>query len=227
MLRPPDPPPRIRVFLCDDHVIVREGLKRLLETAFDMEVAGEGGNAEEALTGIAGTRPDVVLMDIRLPDLDGVAATAAIRERFPDVRVLALSTFIDDDLIFGAIRAGASGYLVKDVEPERLFEAIRSVAADQSTMSGEVVASVVRRILSGSRADGSLGAGMERLTAQERVVLSLVAEGLTNQGIASSLCLSVKTVKSHLSNIFGKLDVHNRAQAVAVYLRARNAGSGT
>jgi DNA-binding NarL/FixJ family response regulator len=215
--------PRLRVFICDDHPIVREGLKRLIETAGDMEVAGEASDAEEALARIGITNPRVVLMDIRLPTLDGVAATAAIRQHFPDVRVIALSTFVDDSLIFGAIRAGASGYLAKDVEPERLFEAIRAVAADKSTMSEEVVARVVRRILSDGTPDRATS-GVDRLTAQERVILRLVAEGLTNQDIANTLCLSVKTVKSHLSNVFSKLDVHNRSQAVAAYLRTQQAG---
>ena len=124
--------PRIRVLVCDDHVIVREGLKRLIETAGDIVVAGEAGSGEEAVETVSRVHPDVVLMDIRLPGMDGVAATAAIREKFPSTRILALSTFVDDDLIFGALRAGAHGYLAKDVEPERLFDAIRSVAASKS-----------------------------------------------------------------------------------------------
>ena len=213
------PAPRIRVLLCDDHVIVREGLKRLIETAGDIVVAGEAGSGEEAIETVDTVHPDVVLMDIRLPGMDGVAATAAIRDRYPATRILALSTFVDDDLIFGALRAGAHGYLAKDVEPERLFDAIRAVAASKSIMSDEVVNRLVHRIVTGHPLDARSGSALERLTAQERVVLRLVAEGLTNQEIADSLCLSVKTVKSHLSNIFAKLDVHNRAQAVAAYLR--------
>ena len=212
--------PRIRVLVCDDHVIVREGLKRLIETAGDIVVAGEAGSGEEAVETVSRVHPDVVLMDIRLPGMDGVATTAVIREKFPSTRILALSTFVDDDLIFGALRAGAHGYLAKDVEPERLFDAIRSVAASKSIMSDEVVNRLVHRIVTGHPLDPRPGSALERLTAQERVVLRLVAEGLTNQDIADSLCLSIKTVKSHLSNIFAKLDVHNRAQAVAAYLRS-------
>ncbi len=214
--------PRIRVLLCDDHLIVREGLKRLIETAGDIEVSGEAGSGEEAIASVGELHPDVVLMDIRLPGMDGVAATAAIREKYPSTRILALSTFVDDDLIFGALRAGAHGYLAKDVEPDRLFDAIRSVAANRSIMSDEVVSRLVHRIVAGHPLDSRSGSPLERLTSQERVVLRLVAEGLTNQEIANSLCLSVKTVKSHLSNIFAKLDVHNRAQAVAAYLRSRD-----
>lgn len=209
----------IRVALCDDHVIVREGLKRLIETVPDLLVTGEAGTADEALEMVAQGQPDVLLMDIRLPGKDGVAAIAEIHASFPDVKILALSTFVDDDLIFGAIRAGASGYLAKDVEPGRLFDAIRAVVLDQPIMSEQVVARMVQRIASSGALQPTMG-GIERLTPQERVVLRLVAEGLTNQEIANNLCLSIKTVKSHLSNIFGKLDVHNRAQAVAAYLRA-------
>lgn len=214
--------PPIRVLLCDDHVIVREGLKRLLETAAGIVVAGEAGSGEEAIDAVGRLQPDVVLMDVRLPGMDGVQATAAIRERFPNTRVLALSTFVDDDLIFGALRAGAHGYLAKDVEPDRLFDAIRSVADSKSIMSDEVVHRLVHRIVTGHPLDARPATAMERLTAQERVVLRLVTDGLTNQDIADTLCLSVKTVKSHLSNIFAKLDVHNRAQAVAAYLRSRD-----
>jgi DNA-binding NarL/FixJ family response regulator len=213
----------IRVVLCDDHMIVREGLKRLIETTEDIVVAGEVASGEEAIEAVGTIHPNVVLMDIRLPGIDGVSATAAIRERYPTTRILALSTFVDDDLIFGALRAGAHGYLAKDVEPERLFDAIRSVAAGKSIISDEVVNRLVHRIVTGQPLDARpAGSSLERLTAQERVVLRLVAEGLTNQEIADSLCLSVKTVKSHLSNMFAKLDVHNRAQAVAAYLRWRD-----
>jgi DNA-binding NarL/FixJ family response regulator len=211
----------IRVLLCDDHMIVREGLKRLIETTEDIVVAGESATGEQAIEAVATTHPHVVLMDIRLPGIDGVSATATIRERYPSTRILALSTFVDDELIFGALRAGAHGYLAKDVEPERLFDAIRSVAASKSIISDEVVNRLVHRIVTGQPLDARAGSSLERLTAQERVVLRLVAEGLTNQEIADSLCLSVKTVKSHLSNMFAKLDVHNRAQAVAAYLRSR------
>ncbi|HKS91548.1 MAG TPA: response regulator transcription factor [Tepidiformaceae bacterium] len=212
---------RIRVFICDDHVIVREGLKRLIETADDMEVAGEAAGAAETLARLGESRAQVVLMDIRLPDTDGVQATAAIRAAFPDVRVLALSTFMDDDLIFGAIHAGASGYLAKDVEPERLFDALRAVAGDRPIMSGEVVNRVIQRILSSDAPGAASPNAIDQLTAQERVILGLLAEGMSNQAIADSLVLSIKTVKSHLSNIFGKLGVHTRSQAVVVYMRSQ------
>lgn len=216
-------PKRIRVFICDDHVIVREGLKRLIETAGDMEVAGEAGDAAEALARIGDSRAQVVLMDIRLPEVDGVQATAAIRKAYPSVRVLALSTFMDDDLIFGAIHAGASGYLAKDVEPERLFDALRAVASNKPIMSGEVVNRVIQRILSSDAPATAPANILGQLTPQEQVILGLLAEGLSNQAIADQLVVSVKTVKSHLSNIFGKLGVHTRSQAVVRYIKAQQA----
>jgi DNA-binding NarL/FixJ family response regulator len=212
---------RIRVFICDDHVIVREGLKRLIETADDMEVAGEAGDATETLARLGDSGAQVVLMDIRLPDVDGVQATAAIRQAYPHVRVLALSTFMDDDLIFGAIHAGASGYLAKDVEPERLFDALRAVASDRPIMSGEVVNRVIQRILSSDAPAAPSANIIDQLTPQERVILGLLAEGLSNQAMADQLVVSVKTVKSHLSNIFSKLGVHTRSQAVVRYIRAQ------
>lgn len=213
--------PRIRVYLCDDHHIVREGIKRLLATAGDMDVVGEAADGEEAIEQIPLLKPDVVLMDIRMPRRDGVAVTAAIRQILPNVRVLALSTYVDDDLVFGAIRAGATGYLAKDVEPERLLAAIRAAAEGRSVISGELIEKVVRRIQSRDQAPGE-AVGIERLTNQELTILELVSEGLTNSDIAEKLCLSVKTVKSHLSHIFGKLDVSNRAQAASVFVRATN-----
>lgn len=215
----PQPDRRIRVFLCDDHHIVREGIKRLLATATDMDVVGEAADGEEALRKIPQLQPDVVLMDIRLPLRDGVAVTAALRDLAPAVRVLALSTYVDDDLVFGAIRAGATGYLAKDVEPERLLAGIRAAAEGKSVISGELVEKVVRRIQSRDQPPGT-GAGIDRLTNQELTILQLVSEGYTNSEIADKLCLSVKTVKSHLSHIFGKLDVSNRAQAASVFVRA-------
>lgn len=214
---------RIRVFICDDHVIVREGLKRLIETAGDMEVAGEAGDAAETLARLPESGAQVVLMDIRLPDSDGVQATAAIRQAYPHIRVLALSTFMDDDLIFGAIHAGASGYLAKDVEPERLFDALRAVASNKPIMSGEVVNRVIQRILSSDAPSASSTNVIDQLTPQERVILGLLAEGLSNQAMADRLVVSVKTVKSHLSNIFGKLGVHTRSQAVVRYMKAQQA----
>lgn len=207
----------VRVFICDDHLIVREGLKRLLETVDDLQVVGEAASGEDVLALFEQTHPDVVLMDVRLPGLSGVEATAALRVRFPTARVLALSTFVDDDLIFGALRAGACGYLVKDVHPDELFAAIRGAARDEAVMSGEAASRIINRAL---RATSTVDdRHVSRLTPQERVILDLVARGLSNADIAEALTVSSKTVKSHLGNIFSKLDVHNRTQAVSLYLR--------
>ncbi len=219
--------PPIRVLLCDDHHIVREGLKRLFETVDDMVVAGEASSGEQALELIETCRPDVVLMDVRLPGISGVAATATIRTGHPEIRVLALSTFLDDELIFGALRAGASGYLVKDVEPDYLFSAIRLAANDEAVLSGDAASRLILRVLEKDEprpaAPDSL---IARLTPQERVVLDFLAKGLSNADIAETLVISAKTVKTHLSNIFQKLGVHNRTQAVSVYLRTQPPAAG-
>ncbi len=213
----------IRVLLCDDHHIVREGLKRLLETVDDIVVAGEAASGEQAIDLLGACEPDVVLMDIRLPGMSGVAATAAIRGAHPDVSVLALSTFLDDDLIFGALRAGASGYLVKDVEPEHLFNAVRLAARHEPVLSGDAASRLINRVLN-KEETFPLGEGpsMTRLTRQERIILDFLARGLSNAEIADMLVISSKTVKTHLGNIFHKLDVRNRTQAVSVYLREHN-----
>lgn len=131
--------------ICDDHMIVREGLKRLLETVDDLEVVGEAASGEEVLAHFEQANPDVVLMDVRLPGMSGVETTAALRGRFPTARVLALSTFLDDELIFGALRAGACGYLEKDVHPEDLFAAIRGAARDEAVISGEAASRIINK----------------------------------------------------------------------------------
>ncbi len=215
----------IRVLLCDDHRIVREGLKRLFETVSDITVVGEAGSGEEAIEAVAACHPDVVLMDVRLPGISGTVATSAIRNGHPSVRVLALSTFLDDKLIFGALRAGASGYLVKDVEPEHLFNAIRMATHNEPTLSGDAASRLISRVLDDHSAIES--SPVARLSRQERVIVDCLARGLSNADIAAELVISAKTVKTHLGNVFQKLGVHNRTQAVSVYLRHTSSPTGT
>ena len=215
----------IRVLLCDDHRIVREGLKRLIEPVDDIVVVGEASSGEQALDLINACCPDVVLMDVRLPGMSGTAATSTIRSGHPHVHVLALSTFLDDELIFGALRAGASGYLVKDVEPEYLFNAIRLAANNDAVLSGNAASRLITRVLEDGGPAGDEASPLSRLTPQERVIVDCLAQGLSNADIAETLVISPKTVKTHLGNIFHKLGVHNRTQAVSVYLR-RPPGAG-
>ncbi len=216
----------IRVLLCDDHRIVREGLKRLIETVDDITVVGEAASGEQAIEAIESCHPDVVLMDVRLPGISGSVATSSIRNAHPDVRVLALSTFLDDELIFGALRAGASGYLVKDVEPEYLFNAIRLAAHNESVLSGDAASRLIMRVLEDGEAAAPDSSPIARLTPQERVILGCLARGLSNADIGAELVISAKTVKTHLGNIFQKLGVHNRTQAVSVYLRHTSSPAG-
>jgi NarL family two-component system response regulator LiaR len=215
----------IRVLLCDDHRIVREGLKRLIETVDDIVIVGEASSGEQALELINTCCPDVVLMDVRLPGMSGTAATSAIRTDHPHVHVLALSTFLDDELIFGALRAGASGYLVKDVEPEYLFNAIRLATNNDAVLSGNAASRLITRVLEDGGPAGDEAAPLSRLTPQERVIVDCLAQGLSNADIAESLVISPKTVKTHLGNIFHKLGVHNRTQAVSMYLRRPSASN--
>ncbi|MBE0609367.1 MAG: response regulator transcription factor [Dehalococcoidia bacterium] len=215
----------IRVLLCDDHRIVREGLKRLIETVDDIVIVGEASSGEQALELINACCPDVVLMDVRLPGMSGTAATSTIRSDHPHVHVLALSTFLDDELIFGALRAGASGYLVKDVEPEYLFNAIRLAANNDAVLSGNAASRLITRVLEDGGSAGDEAAPLSRLTPQERVIVDCLAQGLSNADIAETLVISPKTVKTHLGNIFHKLGVHNRTQAVSMYLRRPSAST--
>ena len=216
----------IRVLLCDDHRIVREGLKRLIETVDDIVVVGEAASGEEALDLVKACCPDVVLMDVRLPGMSGTAATLSIRSSHPDVHVLALSTFLDDELIFGALRAGVSGYLVKDVEPEYLFNAIKLAANNDAVLSGNAASRLITRVLEDGGAASEETLALSRLTPQERVIVDCLAQGLSNADIAKALVISPKTVKTHLGNIFHKLGVRNRTQAVSVYLRRPSDASG-
>jgi DNA-binding NarL/FixJ family response regulator len=208
----------IRVLVVDDQAIVRDGLVTVLSMLPDMEVVGEAADGEQAVRLAAELAPDVILMDLRMPVLDGVAATARILAARPASAVLVLTTYADDESIAGALRAGARGYLSKDVGRAELAAAIRSVAHGQSTFSREVGDRVIGG-LSGGDSDRLSPAALQNrfaaLTGRESEVLSLVAEGLSNSEIASRLFVSVVTVKTHINSIFAKLAVRDRAQAIA------------
>jgi DNA-binding NarL/FixJ family response regulator len=212
----------IRVILADDQALFREGLRTLLSTRPEVEVLGEGANGQEALGLVERLHPDVVLMDLQMPVMDGIRATAHIRQHWPSIPVLVLTTFDDDANLFGALRAGAAGYLLKDVSSETLLAAITAAARGeaflQSTVTGRVVAAFARLMESGGPRAEAL---VLPLSPREREILSLVGTGASNKEIADRLCLAEGTVKNHVTNILTKLDVRDRTQAA---LRARQLG---
>jgi two-component system response regulator DevR len=199
----------IRVFLLDDHEVVRRGLATLLEAQGDIEVVGEASGADEALRRIPPTRPDVAVLDVRLPDGDGVEVCREVRARHPEIRCLILTSFDDDEALFQAIMAGASGYVLKEVKGTGLVDAIRQVAAGRSLLDPAVTARVLERVRSGEPEDERLA----QLTEQERRILELIAEGLTNRQIAERVHLAEKTVKNYVSNLLAKLGMERRTQA--------------
>jgi two-component system, NarL family, response regulator DevR len=202
----------VRVFLLDDHEIVRAGLTRLFERAGDIEIVGEAGTAAEGLSRIPPTRPDVALLDVRLPDGDGVEVCREIRSRHPEISCLMLTSFADDEALFDAIMAGASGYILKQIKSDDIVEAVRLVAKGQSLLDPSVTATVLERLRKGPEEDERLA----RLTTQERNILELIAGGLTNRQIAEHVHLAEKTVKNYVSNLLSKLGMERRTQA-AVY----------
>jgi two-component system, NarL family, response regulator LiaR len=215
----------IRVLLADDHAVVRQGLRTFLELQDDLDVVGEAADGEEAVAQVERLEPDVVLMDLVMPRVDGIEAIRRIRDLRPATRVLALTSFVDDDRVFPALRAGAAGYLLKDVEPGDLVRAIRSVHAGEALLHPTVTARLVAEVAAEPRPATGRGApprverGDEVLTAREREVIALIARGLANKAIAFELGVAEKTVKTHVSNIFGKLGLTDRTQAAMYAVR--------
>jgi len=210
----------IRVLIADDHPVFRFGLKALLGAAPDFEVAGEAADGEAAVAQAASLQPDVVVMDLNMPGLNGLEATRCILQTSPHIAVLIVTMF-DDDSVFAAMQAGARGYLLKGAEPEAMLRAIRTVAGGEAIFSP----SVARRVMDffAHRKPDLPPQIFPELTERERELLALLAQGLTNTAIAERLSLSPKTVRNHVSNIFSKLQVVDRAQAI---IRAREAGLG-
>jgi len=208
------------VFLLDDHEIVRRGLRELLEAESDLVVVGEAGTAEEALARIPPTRPDVAVLDVRLPDGSGVEVCREVRSRHPEVRCLILTSFADDEALLQAIMAGAAGYVLKQVRAMDLVDAIRRVSRGETLLDPKVTARVVERMRRGPERDERL----ERLSGQERRVLELIAEGLTNRQIAESIHLAEKTVKNYVSNLLAKLGMERRTQAAVYAVGLRDEG---
>jgi DNA-binding NarL/FixJ family response regulator len=201
----------IRIAIVDDQTLVREGLASLLALVPDLTVVGTASDGREALALVAEQAPDVVLMDVRMPGMSGVAATHKIRARYPHTRVIVLTTFDNDEYVFESLRAGASGYLLKNADPDRLAAAIRAVHAGDSILDPAVTQKVIQRA---THPEGEEPALTERLTPRERDVLRLMAEGATNAEIAARLWLAEGTVKNHVSHIRSKVGARDRAHAV-------------
>jgi DNA-binding NarL/FixJ family response regulator len=207
---------RVRVLLVDDQLLFREGLATLLSVRPEVEVVGEAANGLEALERVAALRPHVVLMDLRMPVLNGVEATRRLRAAYPDVRVVALTTFDDDEDIFEALRAGALGYLLKDVSADRLLEAIRAAARGESFLQPSIASKVVAeftRLAETQTPTPITESPVEELSEREVQVLRLLASGASNKEIGVALNLAEGTVKNHITNILGKLGVRDRTQA--------------
>ena len=210
--------PPVRVFVVDDHTVVRRGLRGYLEMVDDMEVVGEAADGQEALEQIAalvaaGRPPDVVLMDLLMPGMDGVTATAAITQRHPELAVVAMTSFTQADLVHGALQAGAAGYLLKDAEADEVAAAIRAACRGEVHLDPAIAKQLTRSLVAPKPQT------VNSLTHREREVLVLVAQGLSNQQIADSLVISERTARTHVSNILSKLGVASRTQAALLAIR--------
>jgi DNA-binding NarL/FixJ family response regulator len=201
----------IRVLIADDHSVVRQGLRMFLALDPEIEVVGEAADGNEALRLVRQLKPDVVLMDLLMPQMDGITATQAIRRELPDTDVIALTSVLEDSAVFGAMRAGATGYLLKDTQAAELCRAIKAAAAGQVQLSPSVAARLLREVGSPAQA--------EPLTEREVEVLRQLAVGKTNKEIAATLFIAEKTARTHVSNILGKLGVSSRTQAALYALR--------
>ena len=205
----------IRVLIADDHAVVRQGLRTFLELHDDIEVVGEAADGEQALEAIAQLEPDVVLMDLVMPGIGGVGALERLRDLGSSVRVIVLTSFLDEDKVLPAVRAGAAGYVLKDTEPAELVRAIRIVDGGDALLHPAVAARVLREVV----ADAGRAQRHATLTPREREVLSLLARGRPNKAIALDLGVAEKTVKTHVGNILGKLGLSDRTQAALYAVR--------
>ncbi|MFL6074887.1 MAG: response regulator [Mycobacteriales bacterium] len=208
----------IRVFLLDDHEVVRRGIRDLLETEPDLQVVGEAADARQALARVPALRPDVAVLDVRLPDGNGVEVCRELRSMMPELACLMLTSFADDDALFDAIVAGAAGYVLKQVRGEDLIRAVRTVAAGRSMLDPQATERVLQRLRNPAPAADPFAG----LTDQERTVLDLIAEGLTNRQIGERMYLAEKTIKNYVSSLFAKLGVERRVQAALLVNETRH-----
>ena len=217
----PPPPAPVRVLIADDQSLIRLGFRMVLDAADGIEVVGEAGDGAEAIAETERLRPDVVLMDVRMPGVDGIAATARIARDHPEVRVLVLTTFDLDEYAFGALRAGAGGFLLKDAGREELVAAVQAVAAGEATLAPRIVRRMIELVTASGGADPAASPetaarAHDVLTARERDVLDSMARGLTNSEIADELYLGESTVKTHVGRILAKLPARDRVHAVLI-----------
>ncbi|MGE5221827.1 MAG: response regulator [Omnitrophica WOR_2 bacterium] len=210
------PQGKIRVLIVDDHAVVRQGLRTFLELQDDIEVIGEAGDGTHSLEMIQQLKPDVVLMDLVMPGMDGITATRQIKTLGSGAQVIALTSFTEDDKVFPAIQAGACSYLLKDVSPDDLVEAVRAAARGEARLHPDIARKLMEQVAQGKVAAEP---GPIDLTGRELEVLRLVAQGLSNREIADRLVISEKTVKTHMNSILGKLNLEDRTQAAVYALR--------
>jgi two-component system response regulator DevR len=215
-----EPTGTVRVFLLDDHEVVRRGVADLLEAEPDLTVVGEASTAAEALARVPAVRPDVAVLDVRLPDGDGVTVCRELRSQLPDLRCLMLTSFADDDALFDAIMAGASGYVLKQIRGTDLVGAVRTVASGQSLLDPRTTAAVLERMRTAAERKGPVA----ELSEQERTVLALIGEGLTNREIGERMFLAEKTVKNYVSHLLAKLGMQRRTQAAILATELRRTG---
>ena len=204
----------LRVLIADDDDLMRAGLRAVLSSDDTIDVVAEAADGREAVRLAGALQPDVVLMDVRMPGMDGIAATREIAAALPLSRVLILTTFEDDDYVFGALRAGASGFLLKRTRPEQLIAAVHTIAAGESLLSPSVTRTVIRQMARSPQPDAAAGRRLRELTPREREVLELVARGLSNSEIAAKLVVEGSTVKTHMKRILAKLELRDRVQVV-------------
>jgi len=211
----------VRILIADDHPLVRSGMRALLTATEDLEVVGEAATGEEAISLAAALQPDVIVMDLRMPGINGIEATRRIMQSYPHMRILVVTLFEDDDSVFAALRAGARGYILKEANEVEVLRAIRAVGGGDAIFSS----TIAQRLLGFFAAPrpAALAAPFPDLTDREREILTLIAQGCSNGEIAQTLVISLKTVRNYISSIFSKLQVVDRAQAI---LRAREAGLG-
>ena len=212
-------PSPIRVFLLDDHEIVRRGLRELLEVEGEFTVVGEAGTAAEALARVPAVKPQVAVLDVRLPDGNGIEVCRELRSRMPELACLMLTSFADDEALFDAIMAGAAGYLLKQVHGVDLVDALRTVAAGGSLLDPKLTAAVLNRLRTEQKKDP-----LDSLTAQERRILDLIGDGMTNRQIGEQLFLAEKTVKNYVSSILAKLGIERRVQAAVLVTELKDRG---
>jgi two-component system NarL family response regulator len=207
---------KVRVLIADDHTLFRKGVRKMLEAEEDMQVVGEAATGQEALEQARMVMPDVIIMDIQMPDMDGIEATRTLRREMPRIGIIFVTMFRDDEFVFRGLQAGGRGYILKDADPETMLRAIRAVAHGESLLGPAVAQKVLRQF---SALPGRQAPLVDDLTPREQEVLTLIAQGRSNKEIARELCISEKTVKNHINNIFSKLHVYDRTQAMLYAIR--------